>query len=324
MRRALIFGISGQDGGYLAQLLLGKGYEVHGTSRDRDTIRLFGLRTLGIADSVKLHSATPTDFRSVQQVISDVEPTEIFNLSGQSSVGLSFAEPVEAFNGNIFGTLNILEAIRFLKRDIRFYNAASSESFGDTVGRPADEQTPFRPRSPYGVAKAAAFWAVANYRESYNLFACSGILFNHESPLRPTRFVTQKIVRGAVEIYQAKADRLHLGNLSVARDWGWAPEYVDAMHQILAQDTPEDFVIATGELNTLQDFVAAAFDALGLDWRKHVLTDPGLLRPADVSHSVGDPAKAARVFGWRARTKMRDVVRLLVDAEIRRCEASKG
>jgi GDPmannose 4,6-dehydratase len=317
-RRALIFGVSGQDGGYLASLLLERGYAVHGTSRDRDIVHLTNLHALKVADRVTLHSASLTDFRSVLQVISEVAPDEIYNLAGQSSVSLSFVEPVETLHGTVIGTVNILESIRFLKREVRFYNAASSESFGNTGDTPADEETPFRPRSPYGVSKAAAFWSTANYRESYGLFACSGILFNHESPLRPARFVTQKVVQGAVDIAQKRAETLTLGNLEVARDWGWAPEYVDAMARILTRDEPEDFVIATGELNTLQDFVAATFDALGLDWTRHVVTEPGLLRPSDIARSVGDPGKARRLLGWQAETRMREVVKRLVEAELAR------
>lgn len=320
--RALIFGVSGQDGAYLARLLLDRGYEVHGTSRGRDTARLANLAALGIADKLVLHSAALTDFSTVLQVVSDVDPQEIYNLAAQSSVSLSFEEPMETLNGVILGTLNVLESIRLLKREIRFFSAASSESFGDTHGQPAGEDTPFRPRSPYGVAKAASFWSVASYRESYNLFACSGILFNHESPLRPSRFVTQKVVRGAIDIREKKADTLKLGNLSVARDWGWAPEYVDAMSRILAQHMPDDFVIATGEVNTLQDFVAETFDAIGLDWKQYVETDKSSLRPAEVSYSVGNPDKAERVLGWRAQTRMRDVVRLLIEAEMERRLAS--
>lgn len=317
-QRALVFGISGQDGAYLSQLLLKHGYEVHGTSRDRDLIRTTNLRILGIESHVTLHSASLTDFRSVLQVISDVDPHEIYNLAGQSSVSLSFVEPVETFDGIIIGTLNILESIRFMKKEVRFYNAASSESFGDTREKPADEGTPFRPRSPYGVAKATAYWTAANYRDSYNLFACSGILFNHESPLRPSRFVTQKIVRGAVDIHHRQAESIKLGNLAVARDWGWAPEYVDAMWRILAQDKPDDFVIATGAISTLEDFVAATFEALGLDWRKHVEIEDNLLRPADVSYSVGNPEKARRLLGWQARTRMHDIVKMLIEAELQR------
>lgn len=316
-KTALIFGISGQDGSWLARLLVEKGYTVHGTSRDREASGFANLMRLGLRDRVRLHSAVLNDFRSVAQVISDIRPAEIYNLAGQSSVGLSFEQPVETLDSVIHGTVNILEAIRFLGLETRFYNASSSECFGNTDGGPADENHPFHPRSPYGVGKAAAYWAVANYRESYDLFACSGILFNHESPLRPARYVTQKIVRGAADIAEGKAERLTLGNLSIARDWGWAPEYVDAMWRMLNHDTPEDFVIATGQAHRLEEFVALAFQHFGLDWRNHVVVDEGLLRPSDISLSVGDPGKAKRLLGWQAETAMPGVVAKLLDAETR-------
>ncbi|CBS91661.1 GDP-mannose 4,6-dehydratase [Azospirillum lipoferum] len=323
-KTALIFGVSGQDGAYLAQLLLGKGYTVHGTSRDREMSGFANLRQLGIFGRVVLHSAVLTDFRSVVEVISRVRPAEIYNLASQASVGLSFDQPVETLNSTINSTINILEAIRFLKLDTRFYNASSSECFGNT-GSPADESTPFHPRSPYGVGKAAAYWAVANYREAYGLFACSGILFNHESPLRPVRYVTQKIVRGAADIAERKTDSLELGTLSIARDWGWAPEYVDAMARMLAHDQPEDFVIATGEAHRLEDFVEQAFSYFGLDWRRHVHGNAALLRPSDIAFSVGNPAKAERLLGWRAERRMAEVVAGLAEAEMtRRAQRTDG
>ena len=244
--KALICGISGQDGAYLAQFLLERGYSVSGTSRDHQMSRFPSLERIGILDQVQLTSMAINDFRSVLQAIARFEPDEIYNLAGQSSVGLSFEQPVETLESISVGTLNILEGIRFLNPRIRLYNAASGESFGDTAGQPANEATPFRPRSPYAVAKAAAFWQVANYREAYGLFACSGILFNHESPLRPERFVTQKIVGAAVRIALGSRERLRLGNLEVQRDWGWAPEYVDAMWRMMRSSEPGDFVIATG------------------------------------------------------------------------------
>lgn len=316
-KRALIFGICGQDGVYLARLLRDQGYEVHGTSRDKEMANTSGLQRMGVLDDVAIHSAALLDFRSVLQVIGDVRPDEIYNLAGQSSVGLSFAQPVETFEGIILGTLNILECLRFLKLPARFYNATSGEVFGNTE-TPADENTPFRPRSPYGVAKSTAFWTVANYRESYGIFACSGILFNHESPLRPARFVTQKIVRGAVDIADRISDQLTLGNIDVARDWGWAPDYVDAMARILKQDEPDDFVVATGTSTTLTDFVVTVFDYLGLDWKNHVESAPELMRPTDIRVSVGNPTKAKVKLDWVAETRMPEVVHRLVDAELER------
>ncbi|GGF47083.1 GDP-mannose 4,6-dehydratase [Aliidongia dinghuensis] len=314
-RTALIFGISGQDGAYLAKLLLDQGYAVHGTSRDVDGSAFTSLRVLGILDQVRLHSAAMAEFRSVAQVVQTVQPSEIFNLAAQSSVGLSFQQPVETIDSIMHGTINILEAIRFLGLETRFYNASSSECFGNT-DTPADERTPFHPRSPYAVGKAASFWAVANYREAYRLFACSGLLFNHESPLRPTRYVTQKIVRGAADIAQRKTDRLTLGALDLTRDWGWAPDYVDAMARMLKHDQPEDFVIATGMPVRLQDFVEAAFRCFGLDWTKHVESNQAFMRPSDISLSVGNPAKAERLLGWTATVKMPTLVEKLVEAEL--------
>lgn len=316
MKKALICGISGQDGAYLAKLLLEKGYEVSGTSRDAQVSSFSHLTRLGIRDSVTLYSMAMNDFRSVIQTMVKVQPDEIYNLAGQSSVGLSFEQPVETLESISVGTLNLLEAIRFINLPVRFYNAGSSECFGNTNGQAATESNLFQPRSPYAVAKATAFWEVANYREAYNLFACTGILFNHESPLRPERFVTRKIVKAAYRIAAGNSEKLHLGNISIARDWGWAPEYVDAMWRILQQDTSEDFVIATGETHTLEEFVAEAFACVGLDWREYVVTDSSLLRPSEIMVSRANPAKASEMLGWKANYKMRDVVRMMVDAEI--------
>ena len=323
-KTALVFGIGGQDGAWLAKFLLKRGYVVHGTSRDREASSFANLKRLGLFEQARLHSAVLSDFRSVVQVIGDVRPDEIYNLAGQSSVGLSFEQPVETLNSIILGTVNILEAIRFLGLAARFYNASSSECFGNTGHLPADEGRAFHPRSPYGVGKAAAYWAIANYRESYNLFACSGILFNHESELRPARYVTQKIVRGAADIAEGKTDVLRLGELSISRDWGWAPEYVDAMWRMLNHDTPEDFVIATGQAYPLEAFVHAAFDYFGLNWRQHVESDAALLRPSDIAVSVGDPGKAKRQLNWEAETKMPGVVAKLLDAETRRRRAAQA
>jgi GDPmannose 4,6-dehydratase len=313
---ALIFGISGQDGTFLSQFLLDKGYEVHGTSRDKELAGFANLKALGIYPRVALHSTAMNDFRSVVQTISDVNPTEIYNLAAQSSVGLSFEQPVETIDSALGGTLNILEAVRFMRRPIKLYFASSSECFGNTALHPADETTSFQPSSPYGVAKAAAHWLVANYRESYDVFACSGILFNHESPLRPARFVTQKVIRGAVDIVKGKASQLELGNLDVTRDWGWAPEYIEAMWLMLQQDVPGDYVIATGQSHKLQEFVASAFEGVGLDWRQHIVVRKDLLRPTDLLVSAGNPQRANSVLGWRAQTAMHGVVEKLLQAEL--------
>jgi len=317
-KRALIFGIGGQDGAYLARLLLDKGYEVHGTSRDIAVARFDGLEALGLRGRVRLHSANLTDFRSVCTTLQSVRPDEIYNLSAQSSVQLSFEQPNETLNSIVTATLNLLEATRFVGGAPRLYNASSSEMFGDTAGAAATEETAFRPRSPYGISKATAHWLVETYRKGYGLFACSGILFNHESPLRSERFVTQKIVRAAVDIKCGAAQTLKLGNISIVRDWGWAPEYVDAMWRMLQATAANDYVIATGTSSSLQDFVRMAFAECGLDWREHVDSDPTLLRPYEVEYTVGNAAKAARELGWRAQSIMPDVVRQLVEAEIER------
>lgn len=314
MKRALICGVSGQDGAYLAKLLLGKGYAVYGSSRDAQMSSFRNLTRLGIRDKVNLESVAVNDFRSVLQALMKIQPDEIYNLAGQSSVGLSFQQPVETLESISVGTLNFLEAIRFAGRPTRFYNAGSSECFGDIDGM-ADESTPFAPRSPYAVAKSAAFWEVANYREAYGLFACSGILFNHESPLRPERFVTKKIIAAACRIAGGSKEKLHLGNTAIRRDWGWAPEYVDAMWRMLQQEKPEDYVIATGESHSLEEFVESAFSAVHLNWRDHVVLDPGLLRPTDLAAGRGNTAKAGAKLKWQARHRMHDVVRLMVEAE---------
>jgi GDPmannose 4,6-dehydratase len=318
-RTALILGASGQDGAYVAELLVKRGFDVHGTSRDKEISSFANIRALGIYDSMTFHSAVVSDFRSVVEVLQAVQPQYIFNLAAQSSVGLSFVQPVETIDSIMHGTINVMEAIRFLGLEARFYNACSSECFGNTSPeRPADETTPFRPRSPYAVGKAASFWAVANYREAYGLFACSGLLFNHESPFRPIRYVTQKIVRGAMDVATGRARTLELGSLVLARDWGWAPEFADAMVRIIEYGTPEDFVVATGEINTLEAFAAAAFGCLKLDWREHVVRNDAFLRPTDIAYSSGNPAKAERLLDWKATKKMHDIVQLLIDAEQRR------
>ncbi|MFM6455535.1 MAG: GDP-mannose 4,6-dehydratase [Planktothrix sp.] len=316
MKTALICGVSGQDGAYLADLLLKKGYSVCGTSRDAQMSSFRNLSSLGIREKIKLESMSLTDFRSVLQILTKIQPDEVYNLAGQSSVGLSFEQPVETLESMAIGTLNLLEAIRFTKAKIKLYNASSSECFGDTKGLPADENTPFHPRSPYAVAKATAFWEVANYREAYGLFACSGILFNHESPLRPERFVTQKIIKAAIDIAAGKQEKLYLGDISVQRDWGWAPEYVEAMYLMLQQQEPDDYVIATGETYSLEKFVEVAFSCVGLNWQNYVESDSNLLRPTDIAVGRGNPSKAEQKLGWKAKYKMPDVVRMMIEAKL--------
>ncbi len=315
-KKALICGVSGQDGAYLSRLLLGKSYEVFGTSRDAQVSQFGNLVTLGIHDRVHTVSMVLTDFRSVLQAISTILPDEIYNLAGQSSVGLSFQQPVDTLESISIGTLNLLEVIRFLNTPIRLYNAGSSECFGDTDGMAANEETPFHPRSPYAVAKAAAHWEVANYREAYGLFACTGILFNHESPLRPKRFVTRKIVSTACEIANGKQQKLELGNLKIHRDWGWAPEYVEAMWQMLQQEKAEDYVIATGQANSLETYCATVFEILGLDWKDHVTINKEFFRPSEIMIGKGDSAKAKEKLGWQAKTTMHGVIKNMIDAEM--------
>jgi len=313
--RALICGVSGQDGAYLAQLLLGKGYEVWGTSRDAQVASLPNLATLGIKDRVRVTSMAPTDFRSVLTALEASDPEEVYFLAGQTSVGLSFEQPVETLESITLGTLNMLEAIRFRSKRVRFYHASSSECFGNVGTCAANEETPFHPSSPYAVAKSSAHWLVSNYRNAYKLFACNGILFNHESPLRPARFVTRKIVSAASRIAAGASERLVLGRTDIVRDWGWAPEYVEAMWLMLQQERPDDFVIATGKPHSLMDFVKAAFDQFSLDWQEHTSTSPSLFRPSEVAWSQGDPDKARRILGWAPRSDMHAVVRHLCDAE---------
>ncbi len=259
---------------------------------------------------------TLNDFRSVLQTLVTVEPDEVYNLAGQSSVGLSFQQPVETMESISISTLNLLEAIRFTGKPIRLYNAGSAECFGENDENPSTETSVFRPRSPYAVAKAAAFWQVANYREAYGLFAASGILFNHESPLRPVRFVTRKIVSTACRIFAGSSEKLTLGNLAICRDWGWAPDYVEAMWLMLQQDQADDFVVATGETSSLEDFTSSVFECVGLNWRDHTTVDQSLFRPTDLSMSRANPAKAREILGWQAKYTMRELVPMMVHAEL--------
>lgn len=319
-RRALVLGIGGQDAAYLSRLLLEKSYEVIGTSRDAMVANRAGLHALGIDARVQVVSMAPSDFRSVLQTVSRFEPDEIYNLAGQTSVGLSFEQPVETIESIVIGTLNLLEAIRFVGKPARLYNAGSSECFGDTGTTPATEDTPFRPRSPYAVAKGCSHNLVVNYREAYDLYACTGILFNHESPLRPARFVTQKIVQAAARIARGRSAPMTLGNLNIQRDWGWAPEYVEAMWLMLQQPVPRDFIIATGRTVSLEYFVEQAFMYFGLDWRRYTQVDAGLLRPTDISYGAGNPSRAHRELGWKACSDVDDVIRMLCDAASRRSD----
>jgi GDPmannose 4,6-dehydratase len=316
MKKALICGVSGQDGAYLSALLLEKGYEVYGGSRDATTNPFINLKKLGLLSHIRPVSINTTDFKSTLETLSRIRPDEVYHLSGQSSVGLSFEQPVETYESISIGTLNLLEAMRFTQLPVRMYHAGSSECFGETNNTPADEDTPFRPRSPYAIAKASAHWQVINYREAYQLYACSGIMFNHESPFRPHRFVTRKIVAAACRIKQGSNEKLYLGNAQIRRDWGWAPEYVEAMWRMLQQEVPQDFVIATGESHPLEKFIELVFSYLQLNWQEHVVIDPELFRPADLLSGSANPKKVSEVLGWKATYRLQDVVKGMVDAEL--------
>lgn len=315
MKTALILGTSGQDGAYLAELLLNKNYQVWGSSRDHESKDFINLKRLKIEKEVKLLSMNGNDFRSVISGFNKSRPDEIYNLSGQSSVGLSFDYPVETFESNLIATINLLEAIRIVNHRIRFYNAGSSEAFGNTAV-PANELTPYCPKSPYSAAKAAAHYAVSNYREAYQMHASTGILFNHESPLRGSRFVTKKIVRGAVDIMRGKQRTLTLGNLKIERDWGWAPEYVEAMWRMLQAKKADDYVVATGQSHSLLQFVKECFFVLGLDWREHVVISSALYRPTDLMKSAGNPSKIKNRLGWKAKTGFQEIIRKMIQAEL--------
>jgi GDPmannose 4,6-dehydratase len=313
-KTALICGVSGQDGAWLSKLLLLKGYQVWGTSRDAEGNAFGNLTKLGIHGDIGYLSMAPEDFHSVFVALKRCKPDEIYFLAGQSSVGLSFEQPADTIRSFTLGALNMLEACRLYNGDVRLYNAGSSECFGDTLGMAADENTRFQPRSPYAVAKSSAHWLVDNYREAYNLFACNGILFNHESYLRPNRFVTQKIVSSAVAISNGSPNKLTLGRLDIARDWGAASEYVEAMWLMLQQDKPEDYIIASGVSSTLEEFVNEAFSCVNLNWRDHVVQDKALYRPTDLAVSRANPAKARANLGWRATSNLSVVVGSMVDA----------
>jgi GDPmannose 4,6-dehydratase len=317
-KTALIIGITGQDGAYLAQHLLAKGYVVLGSSRDVMASSFQNLNSLGIRDQIKLISVSINDFRSVFNAIQSCDPDEIYNLAGQTSVGLSFEQPVEAIESIAIGTLNILEVIRVLGKSVRFYNAGSSECFGDTGTTPANESTPFAPRSPYAVAKSTAKWLINSYRESYGLYACTGILFNHESPLRPERFVTQKIVISASRIKAGLIQKIQLGNLEICRDWGWAPEYVEAMWLMMQQKEPRDFVIATGRMESLTYFVSNAFAYFDLDWQQYVEINPAFFRPNEIQCSVGNPERAIELLKWHKPTDVDGVIERMCAAQAKK------
>jgi GDPmannose 4,6-dehydratase len=313
-KRALILGISGQDGAYLAHLLHRKGYVVHGSSRHASPASYVNLERLGLRDRVLIHSVDLGEPASLRALLSNTTPDEIYHLAGQSSVGISFAQPAETFASIAGSTQLLLEELRLAKNGARVFNVASSECYGQ-CDVPADERTAFRPRSPYAAARAAAFYTASVYRESYGMFVATGLVANHESPLRGQQFVTRKIVCTAARAAEGENTPLNLGNIEVRRDWGWAPEFVEAFWRILQADKPQDYNIATGETNALSDFVAEIYAAAGLDWTKYVKTDNSLARPSEFEATRIDASKIKRELSWSARYKMRDVARLLIRRE---------
>jgi GDPmannose 4,6-dehydratase len=324
-KKALITGITGQDGSYLAELLLDKGYEVFGLVRRSSTFNTDRIDHIyqdphERSSRLKLIFGDLSDASSVTKILSDVKPDEIYNLAAQSHVRVSFDVPEYTADVTGVGTLRILEAIRLLGLKTRFYQASSSEMFGLVQEVPQTEVTPFYPRSPYAVAKLYSHWITKNYRESYGIFACSGILFNHESPRRGETFVTRKITEAVAKIKAGRQDKLYLGNLDSKRDWGYAKEYVEAMWLMLQQDEPDDFVISTNETHTIKEFLEEAFGHAGLDWKKYVEIDPRYFRPAEVDLLIGDYKKAKEKLGWEPKTKFKELVKIMVDADMKALE----
>lgn len=341
MKRALITGITGQDGAYLSKLLLDKGYEVYGAFRRTSDLHLNRLKYLGVHEKIQYLPLELLEFNNLYKAIEKVQPDEIYNLGAQSFVALSFEEPIFTLDVTGLGPLRILEAIRAINSRIKFYQASSSEMFGKVQTVPQDEKTPFYPRSPYAIAKLSAHWITVNYRESYGLFACSGILFNHESPLRGLEFVTRKITYALARIQHGLQDKMVLGNLNARRDWGYAPEFVEAIWLMLQQPQPDDYVVATGETHTIREFIESAFQCVGIDidWtgkevsekgvdRKTgkvlVEIDPEFFRPAEVDLLIGKPEKAREVLGWKPRIKFSDLVRIMVEADLKRVDGENG
>jgi GDPmannose 4,6-dehydratase len=314
MPKALITGITGQDGSYLAEFLLARGYEVIGMVRRTSTTNFDRIRDF--QDRITIVQGDLLDQVSLIHILQEHGPNEVYNLAAQSFVPTSFTQPVLTGEFTALGVTRILDAIRIVDRSIRFYQASSSEMFGKVQEVPQRETTPFYPRSPYGAAKVYGHWITVNYRESYNLFACSGILFNHESPRRGLEFVTRKISHAVARIKLGLADEVRLGNLDARRDWGYAPDYVHAMWLMLQQGQPDDYVVATGETHSVREFCQVAFDHLGLDWEKHVVVDPKFYRPAEVDLLVGDPSKAGRVLHWEPSVTFQQLVRIVVDADL--------
>ena len=321
---AVITGVTGQDGAYLSRLLLDKGYKVVGFTPRRGSDTLWRLRELGVADSIEFAFGDVTDLASVLRVVERLQPNEIYNLAAQSFVAVSWDEPAHTADVNAIGVANVLEAVRQASPSTRFYQASTSEMFGKIQAERQDEATPFYPRSPYGVAKLYGHWITVNYRESFGLHASSGILFNHESPLRGIEFVTRKVTDAAARIKLGLAKEVALGNLDAKRDWGFAGDYVEAMWLMLQQEKPDDYVIATGVTTTVREMCRLAFAHVGLDYREHVTMDPRFLRPAEVDVLLGNPGKAEMRLGWKPRTSLGDLMGMMVDADLRRIRAVRG
>ncbi len=315
MKKALITGITGQDGSYLAELLLEKGYKVYGLIRRTSSPNFE--RINHIIDEIELVTGDLLDLPSLEKIISSIRPHEVYNLAAQSFVGISWDQPLYTSEVTALGALRVLEAIRKTDKSIKFYQASSSEMFGKAQEVPQTEKTPFYPRSPYGISKLYAHWITVNYRESYKIFACSGILFNHESPRRGFEFVTRKITYNVAKIKLGLSDKLHLGNLESKRDWGFAGDYVQAMYLMLQQSEPDDYVVATGETHSVREFVEKAFAYAGLDWKKYVKIDPALYRPAEVDLLVGNPEKARKKLGWKPTVSFDELIKMMVDNDIK-------
>ena len=325
MKTALITGITGQDGAYLAQLLLDKGYKVYGLLARRATATTWRLEYLDILDKVELLEGDLTDVTSIIRAVEEAKPDEFYNLGAQSFVGTSWKQPQLTAQSTGLGALNCLEAIRIVNPKIKFYQASTSEMFGGMPEYPLQsEATPFHPRSPYGVAKLFAHWSTINYRASYDIFGCCGILFNHESPLRGIEFVTGKVTDAVARIKLGVQEDLHLGNIDAKRDWGFAGDYVEAMWLMLQQENPDVYVVATGRTTTVRDMCRIAFEHVGLDYEKYVVIDPRFYRPAEVDLLLGDPAKAKEKLGWTAKTSLEELINMMVDADIRRVEKELG
>ena len=327
MKKALITGITGQDGSYLTELLLKNGYEVWGVIRRSSSFHTGRIDHLykdpHERPPLRLVYGDLTDGTNLSSIVNEIQPDEVYNLGAQSHVKVSFETPIYTANTDALGTLRLLEVVRTMKKPAKFYQASSSEMFGKVVETPQTEKTPFYPRSPYACAKAYGFWQTVNYREAYNLFACNGILFNHESPRRGETFVTRKITRAAARIKLGLQDKLFLGNIEAKRDWGYAADYVESMWLILQQDKPDDYVIATGQSHSVREFLDEVFGYLGLDWHKYVVVDPMYFRPTEVDVLQGDASKAQKVLGWKPKTTFKELARMMVDADLKLAQHEK-